>query len=60
MDKDGHTSQKTVLQKQFPITPAYAFTDYHSQGQTLFYVIVNITTPPTGSLNLFNLYVALS
>ena len=60
MDKDGCTSQKTIIQKQFPITPAYAFTNYCSQGQMLFYVIVNIATPPTGGLNLFNLYVALS
>ena len=60
MDKDGRTSQKTVIRKQFPITPAYAFTDYRSQGQMLFYVIVDIATPPTGGLNLFNLYVALS
>ncbi|KAJ7024605.1 hypothetical protein C8F04DRAFT_888544, partial [Mycena alexandri] len=31
-----------------------------SQGQTLPYVIVDIGTPPTGGLSLFNLYVALS
>ena len=59
-DKDGHTSQKTVIQKQFPIMPAYTFINYHSQEQTLLYVIVDITMPPTGGLNLFNLYVALS
>ncbi|KIM58154.1 hypothetical protein SCLCIDRAFT_128914, partial [Scleroderma citrinum Foug A] len=45
---------------QFPVTAAYAFTDYRSQGQTIPYVIVDIATPPTGGLNLFNLYVALS
>ncbi|KAJ7187077.1 hypothetical protein C8R46DRAFT_880272 [Mycena filopes] len=45
---------------QFPLTGAYAFTDYRSQGQTLPYVIVDIGTPPTGGLSLFNLYVALS
>jgi hypothetical protein len=33
--------------------------DYRSQGQTLTYVIVNIASPPTGGLNLFNLYVTL-
>ncbi|KAI5997521.1 hypothetical protein EDD15DRAFT_2162667 [Pisolithus albus] len=42
------------------MTGAYAFTDYRSQGQTLSSVIVDIATPPTGGLNLFNLYVALS
>ncbi|KAF9482840.1 hypothetical protein BDN70DRAFT_800717, partial [Pholiota conissans] len=39
---------------------AYAFTDYRSQGQTLPYVIINVASPPTGKLTLFNLYVALS
>ncbi|KIJ05456.1 hypothetical protein PAXINDRAFT_21291 [Paxillus involutus ATCC 200175] len=39
---------------------AYAFTDYRSQGQTILSVLVDIATPPTGGLNLFNLYVALS
>ena len=42
------------------MTAAYAFTDYHSQGQTIPYVLVDIATPPTGGLKLFNLYVALS
>ncbi|KAG2095410.1 hypothetical protein BD769DRAFT_1353011 [Suillus cothurnatus] len=42
------------------MTAAYAFTDYRSQGQTIPYVLVDIATPPTGGLNLFNLYVALS
>ncbi|KAI5981874.1 hypothetical protein EDD15DRAFT_2182423 [Pisolithus albus] len=42
------------------MTPAYAFTDYRAQGQTLPCVVVDIATPPSGGLNLFNLYVALS
>ncbi|KAJ7859931.1 hypothetical protein B0H14DRAFT_2350877, partial [Mycena olivaceomarginata] len=33
---------------------------HRSQGQTLPYVFVNIATPPSGGLSLFNLYVALS
>ena len=37
-----------------------ATTDYRAQGQTIFFVIVDIASPPTGTLNLFNLYVALS
>ena len=52
--------QRTVKRKQFPLTAAYAFTDYRSQGQTIPYVVVDIATPPTGGLSLFNLYVALS
>ena len=31
-----------------------------SQGQNLPYVIVDIASPPTGTLSLFNLYVVLS
>ncbi|KIM64653.1 hypothetical protein SCLCIDRAFT_114614 [Scleroderma citrinum Foug A] len=58
--KDGKTIRRTVKHRQFPVTPAYAFTDYRAQGQTIPYVIVDIATPPTGGLNLFNLYVALS
>ena len=58
--KEGHTMQKSVRRRQFPMTAAYAFTDYRSQGQTLPYVIIDIASPPTGTLSLFNLYVALS
>ena len=42
------------------MTAAYAFTDYRAQGQMIPYVIVDIATPPSGTLSLFNLYVALS
>lgn len=56
----GQTVNRTVKRRQYPITAAYAFTDYRSQGQTIPYVIIDIATPPTGGLNLFNLYVALS
>jgi hypothetical protein len=42
------------------MTAAYAFMDYWSQGQTIPYVLVDIVQPPTGSLSLFNLYIALS
>ena len=57
---NGKMIQRTVQRKQFPLTAAYAFTDYRSQGQTIFYVLVDIASPPTGGLSLFNLYVALS
>ena len=42
------------------MTPAYTFTDYRSQGQTILFIMADIATPPTGGLSLFNLYVALS
>ena len=51
---------KTVTRLQCPITAAYCFTDYLSQGQTIPRVIVDIASPPSGKLSLFNLYVALS
>jgi len=60
VDNDGNQPRRTVKRRQFPVTAAYAFTDYRSQGQTIPYVIVDIATPPTGGLSLFNLYVALS
>lgn len=40
------TAHRTVQRTQFPITLAYAFTDYQSQGQTIPRVVVNIATPP--------------
>ncbi|KAI5989031.1 hypothetical protein EDD15DRAFT_2285989 [Pisolithus albus] len=58
--ENGNNVVRTVRRQQFPMTAAYAFTDYRSQGQTLPCVIVDIATPPSGGLNLFNLYVALS
>ncbi|KAJ7126688.1 hypothetical protein C8R44DRAFT_617471, partial [Mycena epipterygia] len=39
---------------------AWIYRIYRSQGQTIPYVLVDIATPPTGGLSLFNLYVALS
>jgi hypothetical protein len=53
-------THKSVRRTQFPMTAAYAFTDYRAQGQTLPYVIIDIASPPTGKLTLFNLYVSLS
>lgn len=59
-DGEQRRIKKAVHRHQLPITAAYAFTDYRSQGQTLPYVIIDIAKPPTGKLSLFNLYVALS
>lgn len=57
---NGKAVSRTVRRRQFPVTAAYGFTDYRSQGQTLPYVLVDIASPPQGALSLFNLYVALS
>ena len=38
---------------------AHTFTNYQSQ-QTLFYVIVDISSPPTSTLSLFNFHVTFS
>ena len=59
-DANGERLTRTVHETQLPITAAYACTDYRAQGQTLSSVIVDISSPPTGVLSLFNLYVALS
>jgi hypothetical protein len=61
-NKNSATRWKNTIHRcQYPMTAAYAFTNYRSQGQTLPYVIVDIGSPlPTGTLSLFNLYVALS
>jgi len=45
---EGKYVTRTVRQRQFPVTAAYAFTDYRSQGQTIPAVVVDIATPPTG------------
>ncbi|KAG8724803.1 hypothetical protein FRC09_013989 [Ceratobasidium sp. 395] len=52
---------RSVKRVQFPISPAYAFTDYRAQGQTLKKAIIDIAEPPTGGkLSQPNVYVALS
>ena len=57
--RGGKTVERTVRRRQYPVTTAYSF-DYCSQGQTIPYIIVDITKPPSGTLTLFNLYIALS
>ena len=56
----GKYIKQSVRQCQFPMTLAYTFTDYQSQGQMIPFVMVDIAILPTGGLSLFNLYVALS
>ena len=60
VNENSDQEKKTVTRLQYPITGAYAITDYRAQGQTLSNVIVDIASPGYGKLTLFNLYVALS
>jgi len=57
---NGNSKKVTVTRQQLPITPAYAFTDYCSQAQTIDHCIVDLAKPPSGQLTPFNAYVALS
>jgi ATP-dependent exoDNAse (exonuclease V) alpha subunit len=54
------TKRVMVKREQFALTPAYAFTDYKSQGQTMECVIIHLAKPLSGTLTGFNAYVALS
>lgn len=45
---------------QFPLVPAYCFTDYCAQGQTISNVLIDFAKLPSGKVSLFNTYVALS
>ena len=64
MEAEKHTghgwSKISIRRTQYPLTAAYAFTDFRSQGQTINQAIIDIAPPPRGTLSLFNLYVALS
>ncbi|KAF9048094.1 hypothetical protein BDZ89DRAFT_941468 [Hymenopellis radicata] len=49
--RKGPPVSRSVRRRQFPVTLAYAFTDYLSaQGQTIVPVIIDIATPPGGAL----------
>ena len=58
--KIGGRSGIIINREQYALTPAYAFTDFKSQGQTIESVIVDLAKPPSGKLTAFNAYVALS
>ncbi|KAJ8517278.1 hypothetical protein ONZ45_g5520 [Pleurotus djamor] len=49
-----------VTRRQLPIIPAYAFTDYKSQGQTIPALFVDLKEPAKNAMTAFNVYVALS
>lgn len=58
--KDNNGITTKITRRQYPITPAFAFTDFKSQGQTIERVIIDLAKPPNGALSPFNAYVALS
>jgi hypothetical protein len=49
-----------IFRRQLALTPAYAFTDYKAQGQTIQPVIIDLGRTPTGKLNQFNAYMVMS
>ncbi len=56
--RDGSATR--IHRRQLALTPAYAFTHHKCQGQTIEYVIVDLGKPPSGTLDPFNAYIALS
>jgi ATP-dependent exoDNAse (exonuclease V) alpha subunit len=56
----GGKSGVQIDRQQFTLTPAYAFTDFKAQGQTIESVIIDLAKPPLGKIDGFNSYVALS
>jgi hypothetical protein len=56
----GSTPSTRITRRQFPHSPAYAFTDFKSQGQTIEHVSVDIGKTTFFKLSPFNAYVALS
>jgi hypothetical protein len=56
--RKGPAATQTVKRMQYPLTLAYAFTDYRSQGQTIVPVVMDIATPPGRTLTLFNIYMS--
>lgn len=51
----------TVVERvQYALTPAYTFTDYKAQGQTMDSVIIDLGKLPSSKLTAFNMYVSLS
>jgi hypothetical protein len=56
----GSQPSTRVTRRQLALTPAYAFTDFKSQGQTIDHVLVDIGRTTCFGLSPFNAYVALS
>ncbi|KAJ8580064.1 hypothetical protein M405DRAFT_891925 [Rhizopogon salebrosus TDB-379] len=55
----GSNPSIRVTRQQLALIPAYAFTDFKSQGQTIDHVLVDIGKTTCFGLSLFNAYVAL-
>lgn len=55
-----NNKKHSLRRRRLAVTPAYAFTDFKSQGQTIEHVIVDLAKPPSGDLTPFTAYVALS
>ena len=60
LDEDNVIRKRFYKRKQIPVTPAYSFTDYKAQGQTMESVLIDIAKPPGKPLSNFNYYVAIS
>ncbi|KAJ8585381.1 hypothetical protein M405DRAFT_911791 [Rhizopogon salebrosus TDB-379] len=56
----GSNPSIRVTRRQLALTPAYAFTDFKSQGQTIDHVLVDIGKTTCFGLSPFNAYVGLS
>jgi hypothetical protein len=50
----------TVHRKSFPLTPAFAITDYNAQGRTMSPVIIDLDIPPDRKVGFATTYVQLS
>ena len=53
---DGSSFERSVSRRQLPLVPAYAYTDYKSQGKSLDYAIVDLDS----AMSLQGAYVMLS
>ena len=52
--------KRSVKRDQLPLTPAYAFTDYRAQGQTIPRLLIDLGKPGSGAITPFNTCVACS
>lgn len=56
VEENGHLCERSVLRLQVPLLPAYAYTDYKSQGKMLECAIVDLES----AQSLQGVYVMLS
>jgi hypothetical protein len=49
-----------IKRRSFPLTNAFAITDYNAQGRTMPHLIVDLRPPPDGKISFANTYVPLS